>query len=68
MIRRAKLSVDTYWDNKKGTFAFSADDNTLYGITCGYGPDTATLNEDISGWFDVQTTDTPHTPDESAAE
>lgn len=67
-IRRAKLSVDTYWDNKKGTFAFSADDNTLYGITCGYGPDTATLNEDISGWFDVQTTDTPHTPDESAAE
>jgi Domain of unknown function (DUF3472). len=63
-IRRAKLSIDTIWDNKKGVYAFSADENTLYGITCGTGPDTAQLGEDISSWYEVALTDEPHTPGE----
>lgn len=56
------LSVDTWWDNKKGSFAFTADECTLYGITCGYGEDTATLNEDISEYFHVLLTEKAQTP------
>ncbi len=56
------LSVDTWWDNKKGSFAFTADEYTLYGITCGYGEDIAELNEDISEYFPLLLTEEAQTP------
>jgi len=33
------LSTDTWLDNKKGYYAFGASDSTLWGATCGFGPD-----------------------------
>ncbi len=54
--KQSELVVDSWWDDKKGNYAYTADENTLYGITCGYGPDAATLNEDISGTFKIEPT------------
>ena len=61
-INQSELVVDTWWDNKKGNFAFTADGNTLYGITCGYGPDTAALNDDIRRKYTISSTSGPVTP------
>ena len=61
-INQSELVVDTWWDNKKGKFAFTADGNTLYGITCGYGPDTAALNDDIRRKYAISSTSGPVTP------
>ena len=38
-ITQVKLSVDTWWDNKKGYYAFGSDNQSVWGITCGYGED-----------------------------
>ena len=46
-IKSFRLSVDTCWDNKAGTYAFGATGSCLWGITCGYGRDAAVLNSDI---------------------
>ena len=52
-IHQSNFSVDTWWDDKKGNFAYTSDGNTFYGITCGYGPDAATIGDDISGILKV---------------
>ena len=59
---QSKLSIDTWWGNKKGTYAFGAKGASLYGITCGYGKDAAALNADVSGVFAIQTTADPVIP------
>ncbi len=61
-VTQSKLSVDTWWDNKKGNFAYTADKNTLYGITCGYGRDAAKLNDVIEGYYNITPTANPVTP------
>ncbi|MBR5642408.1 MAG: DUF3472 domain-containing protein [Firmicutes bacterium] len=61
-VTKSKLSIDTWWGNKKGTYAFGANSTSLYGITCGYGKDTAALNADISGTYTIQTTADPVVP------
>ena len=33
------MSTDTWWDNKKGYYAFGSDGTSVWGVTCGYGPD-----------------------------
>lgn len=38
-ITQVELSVDTWWDNKKGYYAFGSDNQSVWGITCGYGED-----------------------------
>ena len=57
-----RMSSDTWWNNKKGTVAFTSDENTLYGITCGYGPDSLELNSDVSGLFEINLTKEPSVP------
>ena len=42
-----KMSIDTCWDNKKGTYAIGSTTTNAWGVTCGYGPDAAKLNEVI---------------------
>lgn len=64
-IHDSRLSVDTWWDNKKGSFAYTADKCTLYGITNGYGEDTAQLDADISNSFSIESTEPPHLPGET---
>lgn len=61
-VTSAQLSVDTWWDNKKGTFAFGAEAHTLWGITQGYGPDAASLNEDISAQYPITAYAAPDAP------
>lgn len=61
-LTKFKMSSDTWWDNKKGTVAFASDENTLYGITCGYGPDTLEPNSDVSEFFEIQLTQEAHIP------
>ena len=61
-ITKSTLSIDTWWGNKKGSYAFGANENALYGITCGYGADTAPLNADIRKTFTIKLTDDPATP------
>ena len=61
-ITKFRLSADTDYDNKKGTVAFAADENTLYGITCGYGPDSLELNSDVSAIFEIKLTEKPTIP------
>ena len=40
-LQTANLSVDTWYGNKKGSFAFGATDDYFYGITTGVGADLA---------------------------
>lgn len=62
-VTQSVLSIDTWFGNKKGSYAFCADESTLYGITCGYGDDTAKMNEDISECFQIKPTTDPVMPD-----
>jgi len=64
-LTKFQMSADTWWDNKKGKVAFTADENTLYGITCGYGPDSLKLNSDVSGVFEITQTEDPQIPDDA---
>lgn len=41
------MSIDTWFGDKKGTYEFGSTSNTVWGITCGYGPDSAGYNETI---------------------
>ena len=61
-VNRAVMSIDTWWDNKKGTFAFTNDEYTLYGITCGFGEDAAGLNDDIFEFCEVRPVQEAQTP------
>ena len=59
----AVMSIDTEFGNKKGSFAMSADDSTLYGITCGYGEDAAEGKENISESYTIKPTEPPAFPE-----
>lgn len=52
-ITKSYMCVDTWWNDKKGTFAFGSTSTNLWGITCGYGEDSAELGSDISSWENV---------------
>ena len=62
-VRQARLSVDTWWDNKKGTFAFGAKEHTLWGVTLGRGPDRAKLDESILKRYPLTPYAPPDTPE-----
>ena len=47
-VSNAWLSTDTWWDNKKGYFAFGADSSSVWGITCGYGVDIIKTNPNVT--------------------
>ena len=66
-VQAARLSVDTWWDNKKGNFAFGATGHTLWGTTIGYGPDAAQAGEDISERCTVAVYAEPDVPDGAGA-
>ena len=53
-VRSSRLSVDTYWDNKKGNAVFGATEDRFYGITNGYGSDAFELYTDVGDAFTVQ--------------
>ncbi len=55
-ISTSWLSVDTYWDNKKGNAAFGAIGDRFYGIANGYGPPAFELNCPVGDTYTVQTT------------
>lgn len=64
-VTGATLSVDTYWDNKKGSYYFGVIDNTLVGITNGYGRDMApkgSQGPSFKRYFNIQPTSGPVTP------
>lgn len=61
-ITSARVSVDTWYDNKKGTFAFGATGTSFWGITRGYGADTAEPNKDISKSYFVSAFAKPDIP------
>ena len=46
-ITNSTLSIDTWYGNKKGTYAFGSSESFLWGIVCGYGEDSAAPNSDI---------------------
>lgn len=56
-ILTANLSVDTWWDNKKGNALYGATKDRFYGIANGYGPDAYELNEVVGGTFTVEPTE-----------
>lgn len=55
-IKDHRMSIDTWWGNKKGTYNFGATETCLWGITCGYGKDSAELNEDIHSYVSIKPT------------
>ena len=58
-ILAADLSVDTWWDNKKGKAFYGATKDRFYGIVNGYGPDAFEKDEDACDRFTVKTTQNP---------
>lgn len=52
-INKANLSVDTYWDNKKGNAVYGAIEDRFYGIANGYGPDAFKKDEVVGDTFSV---------------
>lgn len=61
-IKASSLSIDTWWNNKKGTYALGSTQDFIWGITCGYGPDTAPLNAQITSCYEVPF-EAPEIPD-----
>ncbi len=57
-VTTSRLSVDTYWDNKKGNAVFGASEDRFYGIAHGYGPDAFELRTEVGDSFTVQPTGT----------
>lgn len=53
-LNTSRLSVDTWWDNKKGNAVFGATEDRFYGIANGYGPDAFDLEADIGDTFTIQ--------------
>lgn len=52
-ISNIYLSVDTYWDNKKGNAVYGATTDRVYGITNGYGADQFQLGETIGNQYTI---------------
>ena len=63
-ITKSTLSTDTWWDNKKGNFAFGTNGNSFWGITCGYGKDVIKTNKHgpVSRLFSVGASEIPAEP------
>lgn len=40
-LNNSKLSIDTWWDNKKGSYIFGAEPWFFWGAVCGLGEDQA---------------------------
>ena len=53
-IFSADLSVDTYWDNKKGNAFYGTTEDRFYGIANGYGPDAFELDEVVCDTFTIE--------------
>ncbi|MBR4067218.1 MAG: DUF3472 domain-containing protein [Clostridia bacterium] len=53
-VNSAKLSVDTFWDNKKGNAVFGAAADRFYGIANGCGADVFEMGADVSGIYTVE--------------
>lgn len=58
-IDTSTLSVDTWWDNKKGNAVFGASEDRFFGITNGYGPGVYEMNTDVSGTYTIRTAGGP---------
>ncbi len=52
-ILTADLSVDTFWDNKKGQAFYGATKDRFYGIANGYGPDVYERDEVVCDTFTI---------------
>ena len=52
-IFTADLSVDTWWDNKKGNAFFGATKDRFYGIANGYGPDAFEKDEVVRDTYTI---------------
>lgn len=50
----AEMSVDTWWDNKKGKAFYGVTKDCFYGIANGYGPDAFAKDETVGGTFTVE--------------
>lgn len=55
-LNTSLLSVDTWWDNKKGNALFGATEDRFYGIANGYGPDAFEPQADISDMCTIGST------------
>lgn len=54
VVRTSKLSIDTFWDNKKGNAVFGATGDRFYGIANGLGADAFETNTDVSGIYTIE--------------
>lgn len=61
-IRKATLSVDTCWDNKKGKAVYGATKDRFYGIANGYGPDAFEKDEVVCDTYKVKPTKNLYIP------
>lgn len=52
-ILTADLSVDTWWDNKKGNAIFGATSDSFYGIANGYGQDAYEIGETVRNTYTI---------------
>ncbi len=52
-ILTADLSVDTWWDNKKGSAFYGATADRFYGIANGYGPDVYEKDEIVRDTYTI---------------
>ena len=53
-IKKATLSVDTCWDNKKGKAVYGATEDRFYGIANGYGPDAFEKDEVVCETYTIE--------------
>lgn len=61
-INEATLSVDTWWDNKKGNAVYGATTDRFFGIANGYGPDAFKKDEIVQDTFTVKTKENLNIP------
>ena len=61
-INGATLSVDTYWDNKKGNAVYGATADRFFGIANGYGPDAFKKDEVVCDTFTVKSKENLNIP------
>jgi len=58
-LNTSRLSVDTWWDNKKGNALFGAIEDRFFGIANGYGASAYELDADISDTYTIRSTEGP---------
>ena len=61
-IGKSSLSVDTWWDNKKGNAVYGATEDRFYGIANGYGADAFKKDEVVCHTYTVKTTENFYIP------